>query len=94
MFGGNGTWCCPGRVADMFMILGDMGGDASADLGFLGNGEPRGLSVGRGLDGRPGLRRGEATLRLAIMELSELVGLSRALSEFAGGCRGERGRPD
>ena len=71
-----------------------MGGDASDDLGFLGNGDPRGRSVGRGLDGRPGLRRGDATLRLAIIELSELVGLNRAFSEFAGGCRGEIGRPD
>jgi hypothetical protein len=73
-----------------------MGGETIDCLGCLGNGEPRGLSVGRGLEGSPGLISGELierTLLLAIMEVSELVGLSMAFSELAGGCRGERGRP-
>lgn len=94
MFGGSGTDCWASRVAGWLMVLGDMGGDASDDLGCLGNGDPKGLSVGRGLEGRPGLMRGDATLRLAIIELSEFVGLRRAFKEFAGGCRGESGRPD
>lgn len=80
------------------MTPGDMGGEAKDDLGCLGKGEPSGLSVGRGLEGRPGLRRGDeidATLRLAaLMDASEVVGLSRALREVAGtGWRGDRGRP-
>jgi hypothetical protein len=59
-------------------------------LGFLGVGDPIGRSPGRGLEGRPGLIsggliNGDAMLRLASMELSELVGLSMALREFAGG---------
>jgi hypothetical protein len=65
-----------------------MGGEATDCLGCLGRGDPRGLSVGRGLDGRPGLISGdpkEPTLLLAIIELSELVGLRRAFSELAGG---------
>lgn len=94
MFGGSGPVGCATRGAETFIALGDMGGDASADLGFLGRGDPRGLSPGRGLDGRPGLSRGDATLRLAIIELSEFVGLRRAFMELAGGCRGESGRPD
>lgn len=62
-----------------------MGGDAIDGLGFLGRGDPSGLSVGRGLDGRPGLMSGDATLRLAIIELSEFAGLRRAFRELAGG---------
>ena len=62
-----------------------MGGDAIDCLGFLGNGDPSGLSVGLGLEGSPGLMSGDATLRLAIIELSELAGLRRAFRELAGG---------
>jgi hypothetical protein len=57
-------------------------------FGNLGIGEPRGRSVGRGLDGSPGLIKGDArepTLLLASMELSEVAGLSIAFNECAGG---------
>lgn len=84
------------RVVGCMIALGDIGGDATVCFGNRGNGEPSGLSVGRGLEGRPGLISGEPiepTLLLAIMELSEFVGLSIAFSELAGGCRGERGKP-
>ena len=73
-----------------------MGGDATDCLGFLGNGEPGGLSPGRGLIGKPGLRSGEAkdpTLLFAIIELSDAVGLSMAFKDPAGGWRGDSGRP-
>ena len=63
-----------------------MGGDAIDCLGCRGNGEPGGLSPGRGLVGKPGLSKGEANaLLFAIIELSEPAGLSIAFSEPAGG---------
>ena len=76
-------------------VVGDMGGDAIECFGCLGSGEPGGLSPGRGLVGNPGLSKGEAkALLFATMEeLSEVVGLSMAFKEPAGGCRGESGRP-
>lgn len=66
-------------------MKGDIGGDANICLGFLGVGDPTGRSPGRGLEGNPGLINGDEMPRLASIELSELVGLSMALREFAGG---------
>lgn len=55
-------------------------------LGFLGNGEPGGLSPGLGLVGKPGLSNGEANaLLFATIEPSEAVGLSMAFRDPAGG---------
>ena len=96
MFGGSGPGCCKVRGPGCVVAVGDMGGDAIDCLGFLGNDEPGGLSPGRGLVGKPGLNNGEAndpTLLLAIMELSEVVGLSMAFRDPAGGWRGDSGRP-
>ena len=74
--------------------LGDIGGEAKDCFGFLGRGDPIGRSPGRGLVGRPGLIiDGDPTLRWAKVELSDVVGLRSAFNEFAGGWRGERGRP-
>jgi hypothetical protein len=86
VLGGSGPGCCRVRKPGCTTVVGDMGGDANDCLGFLGKGEPGGLSPGRGLVGKPGLSKGEANaLLFATIEVSDPAGLSIAFKEPAGG---------
>ena len=84
VLGGNGI-CCLGALGErgspMKPGLGDRGGETTvspASRGSLGAGALTGRSIGRGLDGRPGLMGGFATTGCSFtsMLLGTFVGLS------------------
>ncbi len=56
-----------------------MGGEAIFDFGIRGVGAFIGLSMGRGLTGRPGLSSGAEPLLLCCEEVSESDGLNKLL---------------
>jgi hypothetical protein len=54
-----------------------MGGEPIFDFGNRGAGAFIGLSMGRGLTGKPGLSKGPEPLLLCCEEVSELDGLNK-----------------